>query len=104
MVVSRVAYGHSVSVGKVTNAKMLYSALKATWERLHSSCNSIAFVCELIPNEDAFTRHAGEARCSQVSREDISSCVFPETAIPVEIGGEEKEKGFCLAAVCSSGL
>lgn len=91
---------------KVANAKVLYSALKAAWEHLHSSCNSVAFVCGLIPNEDAFTRHTGEARCSQVSREDISSCVFPETAIPVEIAGEEeeKEKGFCLAAICSSGL
>ena len=99
VVVSRVANGLSVRArGKVANAKVLYSALEAAWEHLYSSHNSIAFGRALIPSKEAFPSHTEEARYSRVSGEGVSSCVFPEAAIPVGIAGEEEEVGWCLCS------
>jgi len=83
----------------VANAKVVYSALCPAREHLHSSCNSVAFGCELIPNKNAFPSHTEEARWSWVSREDVSSCVFPEAMIPVGSAGEEE--GWCLQLAAS---
>ena len=94
--VSRVANGLPVSSGaKVTDAKVLYPAFEAAWGHLHSSCNSVAFGHGLILSKATFPSHVEETRCLQVSREDVSSCVFPEAAIAVGIAGEEEE-GWCL--------
>lgn len=75
----------------MANAKVVHSALEEGWEYSHSSHNSVAFRSGLIPDKDAVPSHTEEAHCSRVSREDVSSCVFPEAAIPVGIAGEEEE-------------
>lgn len=84
----------------MANAKVVYSALVAAWEHLHSSRNSIAFGRGLIPSKEDFPSHTEEA-CHRFLGKMFPAVFSQRQQSQWELQGRRRAGVF--AGSCSSG-